>query len=137
MVNFQKVNWPKSPLKHDMTKKLWLTFWVVDNSSWSETSNFFQVIIWDVDLNTWVMTPRLMLVGHTSPVRCIAKASGGPGKLLVDLTSGLVLITVKQSSLKFVVFNPRKAKLRNGIFFRLSPHCNEHRERRDGVVGHS
>ncbi|XP_059089612.1 WD repeat-containing protein 7-like [Tigriopus californicus] len=40
-----------------------------------------QILLWDVDPNAgdqpWRMVPRHMLVGHTTPVRCIAKASSG------------------------------------------------------------
>ena len=38
-----------------------------------------QVLLWEVDASgqTWVVTPRHMLVGHTAPVRCVAKASAG------------------------------------------------------------
>ena len=38
-----------------------------------------QVFLWEVNAQSdkWEMTPRHVLVGHTSPIKCIAKASGG------------------------------------------------------------
>ncbi len=40
-----------------------------------------QIILWDVetgpDSASWKTTPRHILVGHTAPVRCMAKASSG------------------------------------------------------------
>jgi WD40 repeat protein len=37
-----------------------------------------QVILWQLeDTESWLFTPRHMLIGHTAPVRCIAKASPG------------------------------------------------------------
>ena len=38
-----------------------------------------QVFLWEVDATSdkWEMTPRHVLVGHTAPIKCIAKASGG------------------------------------------------------------
>ena len=47
-----------------------------------------QVLLWEVDVDrgkddaaarspSWSITPRHMLVGHTAPVRCVAKASAG------------------------------------------------------------
>ena len=33
-----------------------------------------QLVVWQVDnTETWTFTPRHMLIGHTGPVRCIAK----------------------------------------------------------------
>ena len=46
-------------------------------------SNDGQVVLWEVDAQQqgaaggWDVTPRHMLVGHTAPVRCVAKASSG------------------------------------------------------------
>ena len=39
-----------------------------------------QVILWEVESKTeknWVLTPRHLLMGHTAPVKCIAKATAG------------------------------------------------------------
>ena len=41
-----------------------------------------QVILWEVDPSTqtessWNLTPRHLLMGHTAPVKCIAKATAG------------------------------------------------------------
>ena len=39
-----------------------------------------QVILWDVDheaSSAWSLTPRHLLIGHTAPVKCIAKATAG------------------------------------------------------------
>ena len=39
-----------------------------------------QVIVWDVDHGAsgeWITTPRHVLVAHTAPVRCVAKATAG------------------------------------------------------------
>ena len=38
-----------------------------------------QVFLWEVNAQSdkWEMTPRHVLVGHTAPIKCIAKASGG------------------------------------------------------------
>ena len=39
-----------------------------------------QVIVWDVDYGAngeWITTPRHVLVAHTAPVKCVAKATAG------------------------------------------------------------
>lgn len=39
-----------------------------------------QVIIWEVDLSSadsLTLTPRHLLMGHTAPIKCIAKATAG------------------------------------------------------------
>ncbi len=39
-----------------------------------------QVIIWEVESdneNGWTLVPRHLLMGHTAPVKCIAKATAG------------------------------------------------------------
>ena len=41
-----------------------------------------QVILWEVDpasttTDSWNLTPRHLLMGHTAPIKCIAKATAG------------------------------------------------------------
>lgn len=49
-----------------------------------------QVILWEVDSSSdpkWSLTPRHLLMGHTAPVKCIAKATAGSNESHYVVTS--------------------------------------------------
>lgn len=68
------VMWGKSAPSHCISS----VYLLRDQRTMVTGSHDGQVIIWQLDsTDKWNFTPRHMLIGHTAPVKCIAKASPG------------------------------------------------------------
>lgn len=80
------------------------------------------------------MTPRLLLVGHTASVKCVAKASGGPGKFSAQ--ESFVILTSKNRLFEIIIYDKNRVEVLL-LFVRLPPHRDERGERGDVCLGHS
>ncbi len=72
------VMWGRQPPSHCIT----VLYLLRDQRTLVTGGSDGQVVLWEVDASRppgqqWDVTPRHMLVGHTAPVRCVAKASSG------------------------------------------------------------
>jgi WD40 repeat protein len=69
------VMWGRHPPVHCISS----IYLLRDQKTLVSGSSDGQVFLWEVDAQSdkWTMTPRHVLVGHTSPIKCIAKATGG------------------------------------------------------------
>jgi len=68
------VMWGRSAPSHCISS----VYLLRDQKTMVTGSHDGQVIIWQLDsTDRWNFTPRHMLIGHTAPVKCIAKASPG------------------------------------------------------------
>ena len=65
--------------KHAPTHCITVLYLLRDQKTLVTGASDGQILLWEVDATTssWQVVPRHLLVGHTAPVKCIAKASPG------------------------------------------------------------